>query len=116
MDETEIRKIDQKIPAAATPVDSITGAAKRATDREGGTVVSSIVCCNQGGAVSKVRLSLAIGGAGHTASQYFVYDKQIAVGDVYVFNYPITLAPGDVIRVESDTGSVSFNAFGLEQV
>lgn len=68
--------------------------------------------CNTGMGTAKVRVSIAIGGAVDDPKQYINYDTEVMPGGVIDAAAPLN--PGDVVRVYSDTGSVSFTAMGTE--
>lgn len=97
----------QSYPAASTLTGAYTvPALKRAT--------IEVVICNQGGSAATVRLSQAVGGAADTAAQYLMRGAVIAAGDSKT-TARFTAKAGDVIRVWSDTGAVSFNINGIEE-
>lgn len=96
----------QSLPAATTLTDAYTvPALKRAT--------VEVVICNRGGA-AVVRLSHAIAGAADTGAQYLLYDYALAAGEAKG-TARFTVAAADVVRVYSDTGTVSFNINGIEE-
>lgn len=80
----------------------------------GQSVSSSIVCCNQNASYAKIRISVAIAGAADTLAQYLAYDLQVPGNESYIATIGISLQATDVVRVQSDTGNVSFNLFGDE--
>ena len=94
----------QSIPSVLTDV---------YTAPQGGAVVSTVVVCNQSGA-AKFRISIAVAGAADDTKQYLYYDVDISANRTFTATIGITLAATDVIRVYSDTGTVSFNIFGVE--
>lgn len=102
------KQLGQSLPAAATLTDLyvVPGATK--------AVVSSISCCNQGPGVALVRIAVAIAGAANALSQYRFYDRAVFPGKTFIATIGITLATTDVVRVYSDTGTVSFAADGVE--
>lgn len=81
-------------------------ALKRATLR--------VIVAETGGAADTFRLSVGVGGAGDAVSQYLVYDYEI---DAYgtLSSSPIAVSAGDVVRVRSTNGTLSFTATGIEQ-
>lgn len=97
----------QVYPAATTLTNSYTvPTGKRAT--------VEVVMCNQGGASAAARVSHAIGGAADTSKQYLVYGVLITASDTRVSGR-FTVNAGDIIRVWSDTGTISFNINGVEE-
>ena len=82
----------------------------------GGTssAASSLVACNQAAYSANVRLSVAVAGAADEAKQYLVYDALLFANETKTFTIGPTLATTDVVRVQSSSGTVSFNLFGAE--
>jgi hypothetical protein len=77
--------------------------------------VSSIVVCNQSSTSScRIRVSVAIAAEADSSKQYIVYDAIIAPNETKAFVIGVTLATTDVVRVQSDSGTASFNLFGAE--
>jgi len=96
----------QSIPAATTLTDGYTvPTARRAT--------VSVNICNHGSA-AVVRLSHATGGAADALGQYLLRDFALSANNS-VSTVQLALAAGDVLRVYSDTGNVSFNINGIEE-
>jgi hypothetical protein len=105
----EARKIlGQAIPTAATLVALYTVPA--ATD----AVVSTVTVCEQAGAPTTYRISVAKAGAADTPMQYVAFDAPLLANETKGFTLGITLTATDLIRVRSASGNVSFNAFGVE--
>lgn len=81
------------------------------------TVVSKIFICNRNASYGvKIRVWVAVNGAGDTASQYIYYDFAFDVYTSLELTLGLALGAGDLLRVQSDTASVSFSAFGVEMV
>ena len=78
------------------------------------TAVSTITVANQNNSAIAFRISVAIGGAADTPAQYIYYDVTVAKKDSFVATIGLSLGAGDIIRVQTDTANVSFNAFGSE--
>lgn len=97
----------QSIPAATTLTDAYTVPALTTA------VLSSIVVCNQGSSTT-FRIAHSIAGAADTAAQYLYYNQAIAANATFTATLGITLTAGDVIRVYSVTGNVSFNIYGSQ--
>ncbi len=96
----------QSLPSATTLTTAYTvPAAKHAT--------IEVVICNRGAAAT-VRLSHAIDGAADTGAQYLLYDFPLDAGEAKS-TARFTVASTDIIRVYSDTGTVSFNVNGIEE-
>lgn len=76
-------------------------------------ICSSLIICNQSSSTTaNVRVSVAVNGAADTSKQYIYYDLPIAPNTTYMATIGITLANGDIVRVRSDSGTVSFNLSG----
>jgi hypothetical protein len=80
------------------------------------TTTSSLVACNSHSGNSTTRISIAINGAADDLKQYIYYDHQISAKESHVAVLGMTLNEGDVVRVYSDSGNVSFNLFGVETI
>lgn len=78
------------------------------------TSVSSIFVCNQSGANILFNISVAVNGAADNPKQYIYFQVPLDPNDSFVATVGLSLATGDIVRVLSDTGSVSFNLFGVE--
>ena len=81
-----------------------------------GTVVSTLAVCNQGAANAKFRISIGVAGAADDPSQYVYYDEPVFAKKTFMATVGKTLGQLDVLRVYSDTGTVSFTAFGAEKL
>lgn len=77
-------------------------------------VSSSLTVCEQAGAATTFRVSVAVAAAADSPEQYLVFDAALAANETKTFTLGITLAATDVMRVRSTSGSVSFNLFGVE--
>ena len=78
------------------------------------TTVSSIIICNLYSLGTSFSVSVAIGGAVDDPKQFIYYTTPLDVNDTFIATVGLSLASGDVIRVLSSTGNVSFNLFGVE--
>lgn len=76
-------------------------------------VVSSVTVCNQVASATSWRLSIAVAGAGDDPSQYVYYDLPHQANDTFIATIGVTLGAGDVVRVYSTDGNLSFNLFGV---
>lgn len=61
------------------------------------------------------RLSLARGGAADAAGQYLFYDMPVLGADTFTAPFSIAAGAGDVIRVYSTNGNLTFTLFGASQ-
>lgn len=78
------------------------------------TSVSSVIVCNQSGANIQFSISVAVNGAGNSAKQYLYFNIFLDANDSFVATLGLSLSAGDVVRVKTDTETVSFNMFGVE--
>jgi hypothetical protein len=79
----------------------------------GQTTITSITVCNTGTDGQDYSVTSAIDGGTHSPEQFIYCDVPIDGHDSFVATCGFTLSGGDVIRVSS-SGSVAFQAFGLE--
>lgn len=102
------KPLGQAYPAAATLTDlyAVPGGKY--------AVISTVVVCNQAATPAKFRLSVAVAGAADSTKQYIRYDVPVAGNDGFDVTIGVTLGATDVLRCQSDTGLVAFNAFGVE--
>ena len=103
-----IKNLGQVMPAASVLTVLVTAAGN-------GDMVSSVWACNQSSTQSaKIRISNPIAGAADAQLQYLVYDATLQPNESRAFVNGITLAATDLLKVLSDTGLVSFNAYGAQ--
>jgi hypothetical protein len=99
----------QAYPATATLTDLYTVPASTQT------LVKGLLACNQGASAALVRVSIAIAGAADTPAQYLAYGVPLESHESkQLVPDTLALATTDVLRVQSDTGYVSFVASILE--
>jgi hypothetical protein len=96
----------QSSPAATTLTDAYTvPTGKRAT--------VEVVICNRS-VTTTVRLQHAINGSASALAQYLLYDFPLT-GNESKVTAQFTVTAGDVVRVYSASGSVTFNVNGIEE-
>ena len=81
------------------------------------TTMSTLVISNvssSGGATDMFRVSIAIGSVPDNISQYLYYDVNIGKQDTFCATLGLTMAAGDVVRVQSANGTCTFQAFGIQ--
>ncbi|HYV53747.1 MAG TPA: hypothetical protein VE933_04145 [Chitinophagaceae bacterium] len=78
------------------------------------TTLGTIVVCNRSGLASSFRISIAPLGEGDNVKQYLFYDMEIAAYATLSFAISMPIGAGDVVRVYSGNGQISFNLFGSE--
>ena len=76
--------------------------------------VSSLVVCNLVTTAATFRVSVALAGVALAMSQYLYFDFVIPGNNTFISTIGITLATTDKIRVQSNSGTLTFSAFGLE--
>jgi hypothetical protein len=79
-----------------------------------GCTVSTIFVCNRSASTSKFRISVANGGAVDAIKQYLYYDVELPGNDTFASTVGLSLTLTDIIRVYSESGDLSFSAFGME--
>lgn len=102
--------LGQSAPAAATLTNIYT--VPSATY----AIINSVVVCNTGSSSTTFRVSVAQNGASDTLAQYVAREVQINGNSTTELALGITMDAADVLRVYSTSGSLSFNAFGVEIV
>ncbi len=96
----------QSAPAATTLTAAYTvPAAKHAT--------FEVVACNRA-SDTVIRVQHAVGGAASATSQYLLYDYPLIANDTQV-TARLTANAGDVVRVYSGSGAVTFHINGIEE-
>lgn len=79
-----------------------------------GTIVSSIVICNQTASAVTYRIAVRPAGATLATVHYNVFDATIPANKTDAWTIGMTLAAGDVVTVQASSSSVSFSAYGTE--
>jgi hypothetical protein len=102
------RVLGQQVPSANTLTTLYTVPA--ATN----TVISTISVANYGATNASYSLSVARAGAADTANQYFVRGATVPAADSLFLTIGLTLGATDVVRCNTNSATVSFNAFGSE--
>lgn len=81
---------------------------------EEGCSVSTIFVCNRSSSTDRFRISVANGGEVDDLRQYIYYDIEIPAQDTFASTVGLSLTKTDIIRVYSESGNLSFSAFGIE--
>lgn len=96
----------QSAPAATTLTNAYTvPAGKRAT--------LAVFACNRSTATT-FRISVAPAGASDANAQYLVYDAALDANET-LGTMQFTVTAGDIVRVYSTSGNVTFNVNGIEE-
>lgn len=104
--------LGQSAPAAATPTTLYTAPSGGTAV---GTVVSTIAVCNTNATgQAQFRIAIRPAGAALAAVHYLYYDAYLAGGSTVALTIGVTLAPTDVITVQSTVTGVNFHAYGSE--
>lgn len=79
-------------------------------------IINSVVVCNTGSTSTTFRVSVAQNAAADTLAQYVAREVQINGNSTTELALGITMDASDILRVYSTSGTLSFNAFGVEIV
>lgn len=106
------KNLGQVYPASGVLTAAYTVPAGRAA------VISSIVVSNAQPRTTGIsdcfNISHAIGGAADTPAQYLYGNINITPTNTFIATVGVTMAAGDVLRVYSQSGVLSFNLYGTE--
>ena len=102
--------LGQSAPTAATLTDLYT--VPSATY----AIINSVVVCNTGSSSTTFRVAVSKNAASDTLAQYVAREVQINGNSTTELALGITMDAADVLRVYSTSGTLSFNAFGVEIV
>lgn len=101
--------LGQSSPAATTLTDLYSVPANTQA------ICSSITICNRNSAADTTyRISVAVGGAADSVSQYIVYNETIRKNTTTIINIGLGMQSTDKIRVYADSTNLSFMATGVE--
>lgn len=100
--------LGQKSPAATTDFNLYTVSGSKQA------IINCITVANRDANAATYRISVRPDGATLTTDHYLAYDVQIGSNLSVALNLGITLDTNDVITVQSSSGLVTFNAYGVE--
>jgi hypothetical protein len=100
--------LGQKSPAAATDFNLYTVSGSKQA------IINCITVANRDANSATYRISVRPDGATLTTDHYIAYDVQVGSNLSVALNLGITLDTNDVITVQSSSGLVTFNAYGVE--
>ena len=100
--------LGQKSPAAATDFNLYTVSGSKQA------IINCITVANRDANSATYRISVRPDGATLTTDHYIAYDVQVGSNASVSLNLGITLDTNDVITVQSSSGLVTFNAYGVE--
>ena len=100
--------LGQKSPEAATDFNLYTVSGSKQT------IINCITVANRDANSATYRISVRPDGATLTTDHYIAYDVQVGSNLSVALNLGITLDTNYVITVQSSSGLVTFNAYGVE--
>jgi hypothetical protein len=100
--------LGQKSPEAAADFNLYTVSGSKQT------IINCITVANRDANSATYRISVRPDGATLTTDHYIAYDVQVGSNLSVALNLGITLDTNDVITVQSSSGLVTFNAYGVE--
>ena len=100
--------LGQKSPAATTDINLYTVSGSKQA------IINCITVANRDANSATYRISVRPDGATLTTDHYIAYDVQVGSNLSVALNLGITLDTNDVITVQSSSGLVTFNAYGVE--
>ena len=100
--------LGQKSPAAITDFNLYTVSGSKQA------IINCITVANRDANSATYRISVRPDGATLTTDHYIAYDVQVGSNLSVALNLGITLDTNDVITVQSSSGLVTFNAYGVE--
>jgi len=100
--------LGQKSPAAATDYNLYTVSGSKQA------IINCITVANRDANSAKYQISIRPDGATKTSDHYIAYDVQVDANLSVALNLGITLDTNDVLTVQSSSGLVTFNAYGVE--
>jgi hypothetical protein len=100
--------LGQKSPAATTDFNLYTVSGSKQA------IINCITVANRDANSATYRISVRPDGATLTTDHYIAYDVQVDSNASVALNLGITLDTNDVITVQSSSGLVTFNAYGVE--
>ena len=100
--------LGQKSPAATTDFNLYTVSGSKQA------IINCITVANRDANSATYRISVRPDGATLTTDHYLAYDVQVDSNASVALNLGITLDTNDVLTVQSSSGLVTFNAYGVE--
>lgn len=100
--------LGQKSPAATTDFNLYTVSGSKQA------IINCITVANRNSDSATYRISVRPDGATLTNDHYIAYDVQAGANSTVSLNLGITLDTNDVITVQSSSGLITFNAYGVE--
>ena len=100
--------LGQKSPAATTDFNLYTVSGSKQA------IINCITVANRDANSATYQISVRPDGATLTTDHYIAYNVQVDANLSVALNLGITLDTNDVITVQSSSGLVTFNAYGVE--
>ena len=102
--------LGQSSPAATTNTDVYTvGSGKQA-------IISTLSIANRNASASSYRIAIRPNGATLSNEHYLAYDVAIAANDTTLLTTALALDAGDILTVYALSASISFGAYGSENL
>jgi hypothetical protein len=77
-------------------------------------ILSSIVVTNQSASGATYRIAIRPNGETIAAKHYIAFDRDITGNETETLTIGITMDAADIVTVFASSGTMSFNAFGVE--
>jgi hypothetical protein len=100
--------LGQKSPAATTDFNLYTVSGSKQA------IINCITVANRDANSATYQISVRPDGATKTTDHYIAYDVQVDSNASVALNLGITLDTNDVVTVQSSSGLITFNAYGVE--
>lgn len=104
----DYKVLGQSNPTATTNTNLYTVPAQKEA------ILSSIVITNQSGSAGTYRIAIRPNGETITAKHFIAFDRDIAGNETETHTIGITMDAADIVTVFASSGTMSFNAFGVE--
>ena len=104
----DYKVLGQSNPSATTNTNLYTVPAQKET------ILSSIVITNQAATGGTYRVAIRPNGETIAAKHYIAYDRTIGANATETHTIGVTMDAADIVTIYASTGTMSFNAFGVE--
>ncbi len=104
----DYKVLGQSNPSATTNTNLYTVPAQK------DAILSSIVVTNQAGTSATYRIAIRPDGETIAAKHYIAYDRTIGANATETHTIGVTMDAADIVTIYASTGTMSFNAFGVE--
>ena len=104
----DYKVLGQSNPSATTNTNLYTVPAQKEA------ILSSIVITNQAATGGSYRVAIRPNGESIAAKHYIAYDRTIGANATETHTIGVTMDAADIVTVFASSGTMSFNAFGVE--